>query len=406
MARASDPAGRGEGLAGTDVTDALEELAHGLERADRRSSELLADVARSLKGEEEAVWGATNWSRVNLFFVFDVDAIARLLTRGAKGTWANLLEVLRGALILAPIVVTWYEVSLAVAAYRADVDAPKSVASTRPFLYLWQTRFDKHLQAGGLTFDQLARLDAVLVAAVIALTLFMHSPLLRRDVAGALARQRAQVRRVLGRASLALLDHRVDRPESALLQVMRQSETLLKELGDERRRVRDVTNEQAEMAERLRGAAGDFERGAATVVQSTRDLRDQYATITAAQQRGDERTAEHLGRADELRAEQRQTADMIAHAVHEMTGHMRGLDGAASALRGSVAEMTRAASDLTSAVGSLRGMVAGARVGREGHEPGFGNGARASDAWSSPPPGPPTPEDRDEGGGPRRFWGR
>lgn len=83
----------------------------------------------------------------------------------------GVAEVLRGALVLLPIAVTWYGLAAASSAYGQLLGARPELV-TQPFLLLWQQGFNGI--GGPLSFSTLAAVDGALISLIIVLSLVIH----------------------------------------------------------------------------------------------------------------------------------------------------------------------------------------------------------------------------------------
>ncbi len=170
---------------------ALRDLATEAASGDRGVAELLdrlADAVEQDRREEVRAYAQAIPPRT----------VAEGATFRHRTIW-GVAEVLRGALVLLPIAVTWYGLSAAAAAYGVLlVEHPELVS--QPFLLLWQQGFDG--RGGGLTFSTLAAADGVLISIIIALSLVIHY---KADVRDPRERARtllkeSEVRGILARA--------------------------------------------------------------------------------------------------------------------------------------------------------------------------------------------------------------
>ena len=182
-------------IAREPVADELAVLADLVRQQDAAFGELLARLATAVRDgrhDEVKAYAAA----------LDPHALAELITVRRSPLWA-VLEVLRNALVFAPIAVTWIGLSTASAAYEKLLQARPELIS-RPFLLLWQESFQG--TSAVLSFSTLAIIDASLIALLIVLSLTIH---VRADVRDVSTRTRvllreSEIRLLLGHA-LSLL---------------------------------------------------------------------------------------------------------------------------------------------------------------------------------------------------------
>lgn len=97
-------------------------------------------------------------------------AVADDLARRHRSIW-SFAELVRSALVLLPIAITWYGLAAASATYAELVTARPELV-TQPFLLLWQRGFDG--MGGTISFSMLAAIDGTLITVIIALSLAIH----------------------------------------------------------------------------------------------------------------------------------------------------------------------------------------------------------------------------------------
>jgi hypothetical protein len=150
------------------------------------------------------------WSELNLSDVFKVDDLASeevlLSPRIRNG------EILRGALIFLPIVITWLGIALATRAYAAALEARPEL-SDQAFIALWERGFDG---AGSFSvpLSVVALLDVVAISALIAVAVYLQNLRARAEIAQAedLQRVRTGLAAALIDASLLLVPVRFASP--------------------------------------------------------------------------------------------------------------------------------------------------------------------------------------------------
>lgn len=119
---------------------------------------------------------ADAWAAMNVHQLIDPAGIAerrradpatsKWLTSNAK--WVSYLEWLRNFLVLTPLVITWFGISVAAAGYHDLLKANPSDAFL-PFLSLWQDGFGGHL-FWDLTLGKLAIIDFSILSLVVIIT--------------------------------------------------------------------------------------------------------------------------------------------------------------------------------------------------------------------------------------------
>src|SRR5258707_3552932 len=114
------------------VAEQLRLLATSVREKDAAVGELLARLATAVKDgrfDEVKAYAAA----------LDPRSLAELITVHRSPAWA-VLEVIRNALVFAPIAVTWFGLAAASGAYESLLRARPDLIS-RPFLLLWQGGF-------------------------------------------------------------------------------------------------------------------------------------------------------------------------------------------------------------------------------------------------------------------------
>jgi hypothetical protein len=153
------------------VANELSDLARAVRVQDAAFGELLTRLAKAVREgryDEVKAYAAA----------LDPRALAELITVRRSPLWA-VIEVLRNALVFAPIAVTWFGLATASAAYEKLLQARPELIS-RPFLLLWQESFQG--ASAVLSFSTLAVIDASLIALLIVLSLAIHVRADVRDV--------------------------------------------------------------------------------------------------------------------------------------------------------------------------------------------------------------------------------
>lgn len=156
----------------------LEILADQVDQLDNPAA---AGRLRSL-GEVVGNGGAAAeaWTSTGVYQLIDLPAIVdQLNTRPLPRNPVNelihrlvsIVELLRNAFVLVPVVVTWFGISEAVNQYNAMLSQDSSLTAI-PFLYLWESGFGGRTT---FTLSKLAQIDAVLLLLIIALTLIVYA---------------------------------------------------------------------------------------------------------------------------------------------------------------------------------------------------------------------------------------
>ena len=208
------------------VAEELAVLAGSVRQQDAAVGELLGRLATAVRdgrADEVKAYAAA----------LDPRSLAELITVRRSPVWA-VLEVIRNALVFAPIAVTWFGLSTASAAYEKLLQARPELIS-RPFLLLWQESFQG--TSAVLSFSTLAIIDASLIALLIVLSLTIH---VRADVRDVSTRTRvllreSEIRLLLGHAlSLSSGPSLTDASADAVLDDMVAEERRIYERAMER----------------------------------------------------------------------------------------------------------------------------------------------------------------------------
>ena len=181
---------------------------------------------------------------------------------GQRSPIWGFLEVARNVLVFAPIAVTWYGLSVASDAY-SDFLAERPELVSQPFLALWQQGFGG--APGVPTFSTVALIDALLIALLILLSMFVH---FRSDVSDPATRTRSLLRESRVRTLLAAASHGPARPG-----VDAAADALLDQLVAEEQRVYERASERERELADLGSAVSDLRRAAADLARAAEDLR-------------------------------------------------------------------------------------------------------------------------------------
>lgn len=232
----------------------LEALANEIKPRDEAFATLfrrLADAVRHGRTEEARAYAQ----------VVDPRTAAELLEARGSRIW-GFLELIRNVLVFAPIAVTWYGLSVATDAY-ADFLAERPELVSQPFLALWQQGFGG--APGVPTFSTVALIDALLIALLILLSMFVH---FRSDVSDPATRTRSLLRESRVRTLLAAASHGPSRPG-----VEAAADALLDQLVAEEQRIYERAAERERELADLGTAVSDLRRAAADLARAAEDLR-------------------------------------------------------------------------------------------------------------------------------------
>jgi hypothetical protein len=158
----------------------LELLAIKLGKFDAKAAQRLRDLCDAVDGTNTQTWAA-----VDIHKMIEPDMIIEQF-RSTKGVdWIiGLLEWIRNVLIFAPLILTWYGISQAVAKYSDFVKA-NSRQAQQPFLYLWQQGFSTTSIPATMTLSQIAFWDFILLFIMLVCTFIVyflsHVANIRRD---------------------------------------------------------------------------------------------------------------------------------------------------------------------------------------------------------------------------------
>ncbi len=244
------------------ISQRLESLADEIDSSSQRSADRLRSLGAAL---DEGVYADT-WANTNLFHVIDLDTITdQVQNQGPSDDLFRVFELVRNALVFAPIAVTWMGIWHALESYGVAVEQNPDLA-TQSFLFLWQQGF------GGrsLTLSTIALIDGILLIAVFVLTLVVlwHS---NQKVVYA-DRVRDDLAAVLADATLDLTTHRIQQTSSLVSQFDRVAHELLTELRQERMRVHEIANQREKELSDMAAFTRDFMSGTQSMVTATQAL--------------------------------------------------------------------------------------------------------------------------------------
>ncbi len=149
-----------------EVASSLKDVSRNLKLAHDQVS---ADRVFQLSEAIESGTHADLWSTVDIYRIIDSNTIIEGLNRHpANNHIIFRLELARNLLVFAPLLVSWFYISLAMNAYgKLTASGPDLTGET--FIYLWQHNFGGNL-AGIFSLSVMAGLDALLLLAVLVCT--------------------------------------------------------------------------------------------------------------------------------------------------------------------------------------------------------------------------------------------
>ncbi len=297
------------------------------------------------------------WAEIDLVrgFVRPESVRAAVAPRPEHRVWA-WIEVVLGALVFVPLLVTWFGLMQATSAYQALVGSDPAQAA-RPFLQLWQSGFEGRL-AGWATFGHVA-LYATAVIAVLLVLSVVHG--LRR--AGADRREEhaaqeaedllARLAPLLTRTQLVLHERRRASPQrfaAELTGAAQMLEALVKQAADTQRDLGDaarlVEQSVAGAKDRLAdvaGAVAPLQQAVGGVERAVRDGSTQLSETVRA----------NAAATDSLVHRSGQRASDAAESVKQATERVGdGLDRAGERVEDAVRDLAAA----------QRGFTTGAEV--------------------------------------------
>ncbi|MBN0045971.1 hypothetical protein JS756_18035 [Streptomyces actuosus] len=313
-----------------------------------RRQELTA-LAEALESHEPTALDP--WSELDLLTAFARPESLRMPgARDAEpGIW-SYLEAALGALVFAPLMLTWYGLTRASSAYEA-LTGTNPQAAERPFLQLWQSGFEGHL-TGAFTFGHVALSATAAILVLFGLVLvhgLRRAAVTRREEAAGrdAGRLTADLVSSLTRAQLVLNRHRLSSPQRFAAELTQAAGTLT-ELGNKAVRVhRDLTAAAGVVDAAVQAA----EHRLAGVDGAVRPLEDAAARIETAVSENGVRLGAALddvrGAHGEVRAAVEVAGDRVEESVTVLAAAQRayttGIEVAAdvvSQLVGSVGDIT------------------------------------------------------------------
>lgn len=233
-----------------DIKADLEDLAKQFDRSDEKAAERLRELSYAVDGGSYA----DAWATTDLHRMIEIDTIVQRYKRHYRVDKAVIItELIRNSVIFAPLIVTWYGISIAVAAYH-NLIGQKPDLGTYPFLYLWQGGFEGRLQPWQ-TLAGLATIDALLLSLVLILTIAVSylSSLAKEKQEWKAEELRDRLIHTVARATLCLHTRTwkepanfVDRLNQTTEQFRSVVEQLVQQIKDERKVLGELAVQQKE----------------------------------------------------------------------------------------------------------------------------------------------------------------
>lgn len=338
-----------------ELADDLAGLAASLHQVDPRSAERLDDLANAVSTPH----GRQRWADVDLRRAFNTERLAHAFAVRHEGGYASRgidwADRVRNVLVLIPIFLTWFAFSEASKAYDAYLTSHPNDVGT-PFLLLWQRGFGGDTGIFAPTFSTVAMIDAVIIFAIIALTVYSHGRREARDDAIATTANEFQtdLDNVLAEATVSLAASRSSGP-ALMSQVAerfdRGSQELLTRLRVEQDRLEAVASRR----EREFQDFGVFASGMRAGAEETRRLLIELSRVSNGLQSALEDLTSEVG----VSGEQQRT---LLNAVHALE---RSVASGIQSDQAVVRQLSDAASSLTdTADKALSGADAAAQAGR------------------------------------------
>lgn len=221
------------------ISQRLERLAGDIEASSQSAADRLRDLGAAVDGGHYA----DIWAAHDMYQIVDPDTIADHV-RSGKDDWVRVIELLRNALVFAPIAVTWLGIWHALESYSVAIESQPDLA-TLSFLYLWQKGF------GGLSISlsTIALIDGALLSLVFVMTLIVLWYNNQKDIDAQDVRD--ELAGLLAESSLALGHRRMQQSLGTAQVFERMSQELLAELRQEHRRIQELLAQKDKDAETL-----------------------------------------------------------------------------------------------------------------------------------------------------------
>ncbi len=274
----------------TETEKRLTNLAGEIRTIDPEAACRLDSLSRAIS----ASGNPQGWGGIDVLAAVDPTGIAarmKTVTIGHRGL--AMAEMVRNALALMPILLTWLGLFVATTAYRTAVNADPALLG-RPFLLLWEEGFGGHLPppASFLTLSHVALLDVVIIGLMLLLTVHIQ----RKEQFDQVQRDRdardteASVRQASWQAALIIAER--TSPMAYIDQFQQANEALLNELRAERERLKELTTQREHDASDLNRFVKQFQEGTSQMAQSMNEVKVLFNTMTAMAEALDQRTAE------------------------------------------------------------------------------------------------------------------
>ena len=155
----------------SQVQRELNSLAHEIGVFDAESASRLEDIGEQIADQPYRLAALDPYQAVSPAAIEQRAALYHQRQRGAS--LINVLEILRNALVLFPIFLTWVGLSFASNSYAQELLAHPE-KSGMPFLLLWEEGFDGGVINNLLRFSHIAAFDFALIFVIILLTIVFH----------------------------------------------------------------------------------------------------------------------------------------------------------------------------------------------------------------------------------------
>lgn len=155
------------------AADSLERLAKKVQQSDPGGSSRLLALSEAVRNHTNA----DAWAYADVHTMIAPDSIVESYRNDIRTTRPDrivaFLEGIRNTFIFAPIIITWWGISQATAAYndliQEAVSKGNTTLYTQPFLYLWQQHFNGKL-SDWWTLSSIAALDVIILIIILAIT--------------------------------------------------------------------------------------------------------------------------------------------------------------------------------------------------------------------------------------------